>query len=225
MEEAQALVYRRLKKDMWVEVDGKEVLAPNKLALMMRLQQIALSTELVLPGTSVNPTATLSAKLWWLVEWLSNEDRPVVIASRFRKFVELLETALPQAGISERIAIIVGGMSERAVAEELELFNSSDCRILMGTLSDALSEGHNLQKAATIIIMDGSYDPVVEYQMSKRVHRIGQERPCEVYHLVSTYVVRGQRYNTVDQLCRLSVRDKLSQAEMLSQFVKQLQEE
>jgi len=81
----------------------------------------------------------------------------------------------------------------------------------------AICEGLNLQRASTIIVTDGSWSPVQEYQLSQRIHRIGQDKPCQVIHLVG--VLESHRKRTIDWRMRRALRQRMSQQAMLDEFV------
>ena len=90
----------------------------------------------------------------------------------------------------------------------------------MGSL-DAVKEGLNLQKASTLIVMDGTYSTTAEYQLAQRIHRMGSKKPCQVIHLVAK-LARSRRY-TVDKILRKAIEQKLTNAQLADAFIKQLQ--
>lgn len=209
----QEELYLQLVRDAYAELVGKEVILENALVRMLRLHQCALDPGLLAEGLPRFPLGEIPAKVEWLQEWLEDHpDEPVVITSRYRKFVEKwLEVVAPDA-------VIVGGMSQKAVQKALKVFNKTGR--LVGTL-DALKEGLNLQRASTMIVMDGTWSVTAEYQLSQRIHRIGTKKPCQVIHLVAK-LGKSRKY-TIDKLMRQALKKRMSDAELVNAFIQQLQ--
>jgi len=206
----QEALYLQLMRDAYAELVGKEIILQNALVRFLRLQQCALDPGIILDEQ--DPLDEIPAKVEWLQDWLSDHpDVPVVITSRYRKFVsKWLVPLAPEA-------TIVGGMKIDAVQEALKVFNRTGR--LVGTL-DAIKEGLNLHRASTMIIMDGTWSSTAEYQLSKRIHRVGQTRPCQVIHLVGKLNHRGRW--SVDKLMRRAVERKFTDAELMNQFIEEL---
>jgi len=208
----QEKLYLKLVRDAYAELVGKEIILQNALVRFLRLQQCALD-----PGIIVDfkdPLDEVPAKIEWLRDWLSDHPgEPVIITSRYRKFVSKWLVELAPG------AVIVGGMKTADVQKALKAFNKTG--ILVGTL-DAIKEGLNLQKASTMIIMDGTWSSTAEYQLSKRIHRVGQTRPCQVIHLVGK--LSHKRRWTVDKLMRRAVNKKFTDAQLMNKFIQEMQE-
>jgi SNF2 family DNA or RNA helicase len=209
----QEKLYLQLVKEAYAELVGEEIILENALVKFIRLQQCALDPGLMAKGLPPLPLKTLPAKLEWLRDWLEDHpDEPVVIVSRYRKFVEKwLRRLAPDA-------TIVGGMKQRAVRDALKVFNKTGR--LVGSL-DAVKEGLNLQKASTLIVMDGTHSTTAEYQLANRIHRMGSKKPCQVIHLVAK-LASSRRY-TVDKILRKAVEQKMTNAELVNTFIKELQ--
>src|SRR5205085_5188647 len=58
-----------------------------------------------------------------------------------------------------------------------------DCRVFLST--DAGGTGLNLQSADTVINLEVPWNPALLEQRIARVHRMGQDRPVRVLHLVT----------------------------------------
>lgn len=209
----QEVLYLQLVRDAYAELVGKEVILENALVRFVRLHQCALDPGLLAEGLPRFPLGEVPAKVEWLREWLEDHpNEPVVITSRYRKFVEKWLVKLAPR------ATIVGGMSQKAVQKALKVFNKTGR--LVGTL-DAIKEGLNLQRASTMIVMDGTWSTTAEYQLSQRIHRIGSKRPCQVIHLVAK--LAASRKYTVDRLMRQALKKRMSDAELVNAFIQQLQ--
>lgn len=230
----QEALYLRLVKDAYAELIGKEVILENALVKFLRLHQAALDPALLVMSKAIGDGPNenglgediplvfgkLPAKIEWLRDWLQDHpDEPVVIVSRYRRFVERwLRRLAPDA-------TIVGGMKQDAVQKALRNFNRPSRHggpggRLVGTL-DAVKEGLNLQRASTMIVMDGTWSSIAEYQLAQRIHRIGSTRPCQVIHLVAK--LSSSRKYTVDKILRNAVNKKFSEAELVSAFIADLQ--
>lgn len=208
-------LYRQLLTDMYAEIHGKEVILENALVRVIRLHQAALDASLLVDTGYMYPLGEVPPKVRWLEEWLDDHpNEPVILVSRYRKFVEMWLQGLAPS------ATIVGGMTQRQVQAALAAFY--DTGRLVGSLS-AMCEGLNLQMAATIIVTDGTWSPVQSYQLSQRIHRIGQTQPCQVIHLVGKLASGRQPY-TVDRLVRRAIQRRMSEAAMVDEFVKDLLE-
>lgn len=211
----QERLYLKLVRQAYAELVGKEIILENALVRFLRLHQCALDPALMAEGLPALPLKQVPAKVEWLNDWL--EDHPnesVVIVSRYRKFVEKwLRELAPDA-------TIVGGMKSQAVQRALRVFNKTGR--MVGSL-DAIKEGLNLQRASTMIIMDGTWSTTAEYQLANRIHRMGSKKPCQVIHLVAK-LATSRKY-TVDKLMRQALKKRMSDAELVNAFIAQLQKE
>lgn len=215
----QEQLYMKLVRDAYAELVGQEVVLSNALARFIRLQQCSLDPSLLAEDLPDFPLDEVPAKIEWLQEWLDDHpNEPVIITSRFRRFVEKWLIGLAPE------ATIVGGMSEGAVDKAIKSFNNADKRgkrpILVGSL-DAIKEGLNLQKASTMIITDGTWSSTAEYQLSRRIWRPGQERPCQVVHLVGR--LQERKRWSVDKLVREAITQKFDDAKLMDEFIGRLQ--
>jgi len=216
MKPAQEKVYRELVHQDYTEFAGEEVVIMNALVQFLRLQQCALDPGLMLKkeDAPLYPLGEIPAKVEWLQEWLEDhEGEPVVLTSRYRKFVEKwLAPLAPKA-------TVVGGMSEDEVKLALEEFERTG--ILVGSL-DAIKEGLNLQRANTIIVTDGSRSSTAEYQLSKRVYRVGQTKPTQIIHLVGRLNYRNAW--TVDMIMRKAITQQFNDAAVVDTYIRHIQE-
>jgi len=210
----QARLYKDILQESYVEFQGLDasdrrmvnLVMPNVLARLTRLHQVACDPGLI--GARAD-----SAKVRWLQEWLEdNPDEPVIIVSKYRRFVERHKAEL-------KMPVYVGGMSARQQRQALERFEKTGC--LLATL-DAVCESLNLQRAATMIVVDGHWSSTKAYQLKNRIHRIGQTRTCQVIHLLATFA-EGRRRTTIDHLVRRAVKRQVSEYEVLQQVVREVQ--
>jgi len=164
---AQRKVYEAVKDsdDIIVQAtEDVELIIPNVLALLVRLQQIATDPSLL--GIKAP-----SIKELWLEDFLKDHpDEPVVVFTKFRK------TALRLAR-KHKADYIVGGERSHGFHEERFLR-------LFGTI-DAMGEGLNLQHASICIFLDAHWSATKTTQAIDRVHRIGITKPPVIYKLTT----------------------------------------
>lgn len=208
----QTQLYVQLAKDLYAKIKNEEIILPNALVKFLRLQQCALDPMLMLKLKTKEISKEIPAKIEWLQAWLKDHpDEPVILVSRYKKFVDKwLRDLAPKSTIT-------GGMTLKKIKKALQEFEHTGR--LVGTL-DAIKLGLNLQRAATMIIFDGTWSAIDSYQLTQRIHRVGQIESCQVIHLVGK--IKNQW--TVDKLQRNSVQQALTEAEFLDNFIRYLQE-
>lgn len=192
----QRKAYDEMRKDMiaWLEtVDGTEPLvAPVVIAQLTRLQQLAsayVSLETT-GGTKSTESVTTSARLTEpsskvsaLMDILEdNPDEPVVIFSRFKQLIRLVEARLDSKGIG--YVRITGDDSETARRKAIADFQANRVRVFLGTIG-AGSEGITLTAASTVIFLDRDWTPARNAQAEDRLHRIGQKNAVQVIDIIA----------------------------------------
>jgi len=197
----QSNLYRKVARAAWVELSHGELTIPNVLARLTRLQQVACAPVLI--GDDCP-----SAKEEWLADWVSDHpDESVIVVSRFRQEIARLAHAYPD------YPIVVGGQSERERAAALAEFEKTGR--MLATL-DAICESLNLQRAANMVILDGHWSLIKDYQLKQRIHRVGQAHPCHIYILQG---ILDNGKPTVDALVRRAVTTHQSEAAILEGLV------
>jgi superfamily II DNA or RNA helicase len=115
------------------------------------------------------------------------QGRKVVVFSQWRRMLRLAEWATrgPLASEQVRAAFFTGEEGQRRRTQNIVDFHDDPaCRVLFA--SDAGGVGLNLQRAASACInIELPWNPAVLEQRIGRIHRLGQRRPIDVYHLVS----------------------------------------
>ncbi|MCP3102368.1 DEAD/DEAH box helicase [Myxococcus sp. K15C18031901] len=183
--------------------DGGSVL--KALEALLRLRQAACHPALV-PGQQ----ATSSSKVETLVEALStavSEGHKALVFSQWTSLLDLIEPALKQAGITfDRLD---GTTSNRG--EVTARFQAEDGPPVLLMSLKAGGTGLNLTAADHVFLVDPWWNPAVEAQAADRAHRIGQERPVNVYRLVSQGTVEERILGLQDKK-RALVEAALSEA-------------
>lgn len=95
--------------------------------------------------------------------------------------------------LGEEPVTIYGGMRKKERKQAEERFKGGDASILIAT--DAAGEGINLQQAHLMINYDLPWNPNRLEQRFGRIHRIGQEKDCYLYNLVSKDTREGMVFS------------------------------
>ncbi|MFZ9596470.1 MAG: DEAD/DEAH box helicase [Bdellovibrionia bacterium] len=194
-----------------LEHQGSVLLA---LELLLRLRQacchpdLAQKTrisELKTPSTKTHQAFQPSSKIRLLMEKLNesieNQHRSLVF-SQWTAHLDLIEEALKQAHI--RFLRLDGSTRNRG--EVVSQFQTDPTIPVLLISLKAGGTGLNLTAADHVYLMDPWWNPAVENQAADRVHRIGQENPVLIHHLVAQ--------NTVEEkiMALQKEKQKLAQA-------------
>lgn len=193
MEERQKKAYDRLKveKDVLVKVEDQELLIPNALSLLTKLQQISTHPPLLGLGIS-------SGKMKWVKEFVEDhsEDR-ILVFTRFR------DAAFYIAALVEG-DVIVGGAGDGS------LFKSGERRVCVGTI-DAMGESlDGFQTAKYAVFVDAHWSTIKMTQAMGRIFRRGVTENKVTYRLHSC---------EEDRLVLETLEKKWTEAQMVYFFV------
>lgn len=110
----------------------------------------------------------------------------IVIFSRYRQAIDLLERRVAKAGIPYGLltGMVKGTDRTQAVAD----FQAGKTRVFLGTIK-AGGVGLTLTAARTIIFIDRDWSPSINGQAEDRLHRIGQEDAVEVIDMMARNTV------------------------------------
>jgi superfamily II DNA or RNA helicase len=172
MRTASSIVRKKFISEM-------DLLRLRKALLMCRLA--ADSTSLVdkkKPGHS----SKLEALRDLLANLLAEPERKIVLFSEWTSMLDLVEGELGEFGAEwVRLDGKVPQAKRRALVETFQ--SRPLCRLFLTT--NAGSTGLNLQAADTVVNVDLPWNPAVLEQRIARAHRMGQERPVQVYVFVT----------------------------------------
>lgn len=168
--------YNILRKKKLVKVDGKELVADTALTELLYLREICGSYN--------------HYKMQAFEDLLNSTDDGFVV---FYNFTDELYTLLGVCGKCGRLVSQVNGS-----VKDLESYEKSDhAVVLVQYQSGAL--GLNLQKYNRVIY----YSPVqwseLFQQSSKRIHRIGQNKTCFYYRMITRNSIENDIYMTLDK--------------------------
>jgi superfamily II DNA or RNA helicase len=126
-----------------------------------------------------------SAKVDFLIEQLDQlvaEDHSALVFSQFTGFLAILRDRLDAAGIE--YSYLDGSVDARGRAQAIDDFGAGRTKVFLISLK-AGGFGLNLTAADYCFLCDPWWSPAAEAQAVDRAHRIGQQRPVNVYRLVS----------------------------------------
>lgn len=146
------------------------------LAALTALRRASLDLRLV--GGRAGIT---SAKTNALVEQLQAiPGHKALVFSQFTSYLKLIKEALEETGI--KTAYLDGSTRQRD--QVVKDFSKGDAQAFLISLR-AGGTGLTLTAADYVFVMDPWWNPAVEEQAIDRAHRIGQDRPVNVYRLVA----------------------------------------
>lgn len=106
-------------------------------------------------------------------ELADNEYQKIVVLAYHRSVITRLAEILEEFDV----AIYHGDTSDRLRADAKERFQRGKARVFLGQQT-ASGTGLNLQAASEVVLVEPDWTPTQNKQAIKRVHRIGQDRPC-----------------------------------------------
>jgi SNF2 family DNA or RNA helicase len=165
---------RLLQKKYLSEIDRRRILAS-----ITNLRMVCDSTFLLDKQTNVSPKLEELEEL--LRDLLFSGPHKIVIYSQWETMLRLAAEVVEKLGVG--FAVLHGGIPGKERRGLLDRFrDDNDCRVFLST--DAGGVGLNLQTADTVVNLEVPWNPAVLEQRIARVHRMGQHRPVQVFHLV-----------------------------------------
>jgi superfamily II DNA or RNA helicase len=153
------------------------------LETLLRLRQACCHSGLV-PGQQ----AETSSKVTLLLETLEQavaEGHKALVFSQWTTLLDRVEPHLRSAGLD--FVRLDGSTRDRAGV--VHQFQDAQGPPVMLISLRAGGLGLNLTAADHVFLLDPWWNPAVEDQAADRVHRLGQDRPVLVYHLVAEETV------------------------------------
>ena len=122
------------------------------------------------------------------------EDRKVVVFSEYERMTHLAGEELAKLGIG--FVSLHGGVPRRKRGALMEKFRHDPaCKVFLST--DAGGVGLNLQAASAVINFEPPWNPARLEQRIGRVHRLGQSRPVQVIHFLTTGSIEERVWETL----------------------------
>lgn len=186
MTPAQGRMYREIKKDFVTELgDGRLKVAWNSGAKNVLMAKVSTGTSILDP--SEDPMKG-SGKLQRLAFDLSSRTRPTLVVAHFQRSVDAARDVARGLGMSAES--IHGGTTRPERIRYVEQFKAGKLDVLCGSL-ETIAEGLTLTAADMVIFLEVSFKPSRNQQALRRIHRIGQDRPCTALDYITP--------NTVDE--------------------------
>lgn len=179
-------VYKRIKKEMVLELRGEDIPLQNALVKLLRLRQATYGKILFEEGSGSS-----CSKFEAGVELIHTFEpgSKVVVFTQFEVAARLFAERLKEEGI--RVSLITGGTGpeerEKIVREFHE--TKTDVEVLVGT--SAIERGLNLQVAEYMIHLDLPWSFASYDQRIGRIWRQGQKKPVLIYSLEAEGTVDG----------------------------------
>ena len=167
--------YRQFKKNKIVTVDGRELVGDTTLTQMLYERQLC---------GAYNAEKLIAVRD--LME--STNDRLIIFYNFNDELSALIEVC---KGAHRKYSQVNGNV------KTLEAYESAgDSVTLIQYQAGAM--GLNLQKANKIIYFSPPLSSELYEQSKKRIHRIGQERPCFYYRLICKNSIETEIYKTLE---------------------------
>jgi hypothetical protein len=143
-----------------------------------------------------------------LLPKLKRDGHKVLIFSQLKMVLDLIELYLQlKEYIYERIDGNIRGNERQAAIDRFSQPDSDRFVFMLSTRAGGL--GINLTTADTVIIFDSDWNPQNDMQAQARCHRLGQDKPVQVYRLIAA------RTYEVDMFQRASKKLGLGQAVLM----------
>ncbi len=178
LEPGHIAAYRQLEAQARHQVSGL-LRSGDRMSILAALTALRrASLDLRLVGGRAGIT---SAKTNALVEQLQAiPGHKALVFSQFTSYLKLIKEALDETGI--KTAYLDGSTRQRD--QVVKEFSEGDAQAFLISLR-AGGTGLTLTAADYVFVMDPWWNPAVEEQAIDRAHRIGQDRPVNVYRLVA----------------------------------------
>jgi SNF2 family DNA or RNA helicase len=176
----QRRLYQGIKKDFLAELgDGRLKVAWNSAAKNVLLDKVATGASILDPSEDAMKG---SGKLQRLAYDLADRTRPTLVVAHFQASVDAARDVALGLGMSAES--IHGGTSRPDRRRIVEDFKAGKLDVLCGSL-ETIAEGLTLTAADMVIFLETSFKPSRNQQAMRRIHRLGQERPCTALDYVT----------------------------------------
>ncbi|MFQ5733537.1 MAG: DEAD/DEAH box helicase [Planctomycetaceae bacterium] len=179
-------------------ISEMDLLRLQKALLMCRMS--ANSTYLVDKQDPPGHSSKLEHLRDLLDGLMAETGRKAVLFSEWTTMLDLIEPLLNGADYVR----LDGNVPQKKRQQLVHAFqNDADCRMFLTT--NAGSTGLNLQAANTVVNVDLPWNPAVLEQRIARAHRMGQERPVQVFVLVTEDTIEENLLATLSAKKELSL--------------------
>lgn len=206
-------VYREMERQMFTEIEGKDVNAQIVLTKLLKLQQI---TGGFVHSDSGDVVSVSSAKLDAFRDLLDGfpADKKLVVFANFRAEIDGIVNVVRECNRS--VAVFTGDtpMEER---ERINVdFQTTEHPNVLVLQAQTGGRGITLTAADTIVFYSLNFSLENYEQAKARIHRIGQTNKVTYIHLITK--------DTVDETVLYALKNKKSVADLVVDRLKHINE-
>lgn len=166
--------YRKFRKKRLVEIEGHELIGDTSLTAMLYERQLCGQYN--------------KDKLAAFADLINSTNDRIIV---FYNFTDELNQMLQL--VEDRPVSIINGQKK-----DLTAYETKDNAVVF-VQYQAGAMGLNLQKANKIIYYTPPLSSELFEQSKKRIHRIGQDKPCFYYQLICKSSIEERIYKTLEQ--------------------------
>lgn len=166
MHPKQRELYDQMLYQFMVEDGDVTIDTANVLAQLMRLRQLCLDPRLL--GIDCP-----SAKTQALLEWLQDNQEPVVIMSMFTSYLKLIKPEIEKLG--RKVVMVHGEMSPHEKDRAIQEFQRGKADVILCNIISA-GVGVTLDRAEVILFTDHAWNPADNEQAEDRITPTTPER-------------------------------------------------
>jgi SNF2 family DNA or RNA helicase len=180
MPDAVASLYRKFKRELYVELGGSIVTAAGAATASMKLRQMAGGVVY----TDSGPKPVHPAKIDALLDLLEEQEgQPLLVATAFRSEVAHLQHILKGVGYGD-VPALMGGVSDKYADKTINEWNEGKHRVLLCHPATT-AHGLNLQAGGHAVCWFSLTFSLEEYiQFNARLWRQGQTSPHVIVHRI-----------------------------------------
>jgi SNF2 family DNA or RNA helicase len=201
--------FKELLEGKVFKVSSKEVLSLpplfHKRHYVDVIQNEDLLKEFYGGVGSIEKRRSAVAKAPATIEYIENmreqSSEPIVV------FTDHIDSAV-EIGVAFKVNPITGGMPAEVRMRVYDRF-VAEGGVLVATIG-AFSVGVNLVNCANLIFNDVSWVPGDNFQAMKRIHRIGQSRPCTIHYVLGGEVDEKILDKLQDKIRVIDISDSLA---------------
>ena len=191
MNKDQARIYAEVKSELKASID-KIKIHNDPLSQMIRLRQVTGYPGIL--STTITESAKMDRMLE-MVEEITSVGQKVIVYSQWEMMTEVARHKLSVYNP----AYITGSVKSEERMSEVERFqNSSDCKVIVGTIG-AMGTGLTLTAASNVIFLDDPWNRALKDQAEDRAHRIGTQGTVRIITIVCKDTIDERILNLVEK--------------------------
>lgn len=184
LEKKQREIYDHARQELMVEIkdiDGSLVIKEidNILEKILRLVQIASNPILLNPKYQEEPGKISSLKK--ILSEIFDRSEKAIVWTSFIDNIPVIKKLFPESNP----LVIYGGTPIEMRNKNVERFQNEEKHRLLIANPSAAREGLTLTAANNAIYYDRTFNLVDYLQSQDRIHRISQQRNCNIYKIIA----------------------------------------